>query len=63
MRHLEKQYTFSVFEYPCVCSMYQGHSQDCFSGGGEAQTKFPVRSQKFLVQSGDIQKNLLNKTF
>ena len=43
----------------------QGHSQDFFfgGGGGGAQTKFPVRSQKILVRSGDIQKNLLNKDF
>ena len=43
---------------------YQGRSQNFFGGGEEeAQTKFPVRSQKFLVRSGGIQKNLLNKYF
>ena len=41
----------------------QGRSQDVFRGAGEAQTKFPVRSQKISVRSGDIQKNLLNKDF
>ena len=34
-----------------------------FLGGGEAQTKFPVRSQTILVRSGDNQKYFLNKDF
>ena len=42
----------------------QRRSQDFGSkGGGEGQTKFPVRSQKFRFEKVTFSKNLLNKNF
>ena len=41
----------------------QGRSQDFGSGGGEDQTKFPVRSLEFRFEAVTLCKNLLNEDF
>ena len=43
--------------------MTQGRSQDFGSGGGEGQTKFPVKWQEFRFEAVTLKKNLLNKEF